>query len=89
MPKQNAYLAKRQAQIDEAVNDGFLLGTCLCVVALNEKFGFGAKRIETLETEVQRIWNEEFQNGDMEVAAVGLKKRIEQIRGEDVWKGVE
>lgn len=82
----NAYLAKRQAEIDNAVNDGFLLGTCLCVVALNEKFGFGAKRIETLENEVQRIWDEEFQNGDMEIAAEGLKTRIEQIRGEDIWK---
>lgn len=71
---------KKAKELSDASTEAFTFAGNLIAVALNEKFGFGAKRLKILEEEATRILNEEF-GGDPEVAAYGMKRRIEQIRG--------
>lgn len=80
----NAYAVKlqqkKQEELADATAQGFMLGTQIAVVALNNVFGFGYDRLKKLEAEMNRIWIEEFCR-DMETASYGLSKRIEQIGG--------
>jgi hypothetical protein len=69
---------KKQEQAKEDVQNGFNFALCLCAVALNEEFGFGRKRIERLEKEVQYLMDNEFKS--VELGAYRLARRVEQIR---------
>ena len=81
----NAYalqLARKKVEREIELNkEGVQFGLDLCVVALNNVYGFGRERLERLEREVNRLLEEEFGH-DLELAAEGLARRIEQIRGE-------
>lgn len=85
----NAYAlklaAQRTAREVQAHQDGAQFALNLCAVALNNVYGFGRERLERLERlerEVNRLLEEEFGH-DLELAAEGLARRIEQIRGEN------
>lgn len=82
----NAYAqklaAQRTAREVQAHQDGAQFALNLCAVALNNIYGFGRERLERLEQEVNRLLEEEFGH-DLELAAEGLTRRIEQIRGEN------
>lgn len=82
----NAYAVKLQerkrAETYQNTKEGFEFGLSLCAVALNNKFGFGNDRLAVLETEIERILEEEF-GGDVETASYGLARRIAQIRGKN------
>lgn len=81
----NAYalhLARKKVEREMELNkEGVQFGLDLCVVALNNLYGFGNKRITALEKEINRLLEEEF-GKDLEAAAYGMAKRIKQIRGE-------
>ena len=78
----NAYATylknKKEEQAKEDTQNGFNFALCLCAVALNEEFGFGRKRIERLEKQVQHLMDTEFKS--IELGAYRLAKRVEQIR---------
>lgn len=80
---QNAYAIKMQqkkaAELERVNREGFDFALKLCVVALNNVFGFGADRITKLEKEINRLIEEEF-SGDVEKAAYDIIRRIDQIR---------
>lgn len=82
----NAYAVKLQerkrAEVYQNTKEGFEFGLNLCAVALNNKFGFGNDRLAVLETEIERMLEEEF-GGDVETASYGLARRIAQIRGKN------
>ena len=84
----NAYAVKLQAkknkEIANAHADAFTFCGNLIAIALNNLYGFGKDRLTAVEKEAQRILEEEF-GDDPEVAAYGMKRRIEQIRGKD-WE---
>lgn len=69
---------KKQEKAKEDVQNGFNFALCLCAVALNEEFGFGRKRIERLEKEVQYLMDNEFKS--IELGAYRLAQRVAQIR---------
>lgn len=69
---------KKQERSQEDVQNGFDFALCLCAVALNEEFGFGAKRIKRLEARAQRLMDEEFKS--VELGAYRLAQRVAQIR---------
>lgn len=79
----NAYATylknKKQEKAKEDVQNGFNFALCLCAVALNEEFGFGRKRIERLEKEVQYLMDNEFKS--IELGAYRLARRVAQIKG--------
>ena len=80
---QNAYAIKMQqkkaAELERVNREGFDFALKLCVVALNNVFGFGADRITKLEKEINRLIEEEFSD-DVEKAAYDIIRRIDQIR---------
>lgn len=84
----NAYAVKLQLkknkEIANAHADAFTFCGNLIAIALNNLYGFGKDRLTAVEKEAQRILEEEF-GDDPEVAAYGMKRRIEQIRGKD-WE---
>lgn len=81
---QNDYAKKLQQKKEKELNDarleGFQFACNLVAIGLNELYNFGADRISRLED-----WCTEKMNGeiskDPEVAAYGILRRIEQIRG--------
>jgi len=79
----NAYALQLQrqksAELERINREGFDFALKLCVVALNNAFGFGAQRIARLEQEINRLIEEEFGH-DTERAAYDLLRRIDQIR---------
>lgn len=75
-------ILKKKQETANAMHEGMAFAGGLYAVALNNLYGFGAKRLAEVETEVQRIWDEEFCT-DIETASYGLARRIKQIRGED------
>ncbi|WP_413778113.1 hypothetical protein [Caproicibacterium sp. XB1] len=80
----NEYAAKLQAKQmrrdSDNVKRGFDFAMMIATVALNEKFGFGATRLKALETECNRLMDEEF-GRDMESASHQLIGRLKQIMG--------
>lgn len=73
---------RKRQELAEATQEGFMLAGALYGVALNNLYNFGAGRLEAVEKEAQRLWDEYFLE-DMELAAHSLVKRLEQIRGKD------
>lgn len=59
----------------------------LYIIALNEKFGFGAKRTEELEAAVKEMADEYKQmveSGDQDYADEKLRRRVSEVRGHEV-----
>ena len=73
-------LNQKARDLQQAQLEGMQFMGSLTVVALNNLFGFGKDRLQAVEDEINRLIVDEF-GDDPEVAAYGLKKRIEQIRG--------
>lgn len=77
---------KRQQQ---DVLDGITFGLNLVTVALNNLFGFGPQRLKRIETECNRLMDEEFIQ-DFEHASYDLIRRVEQIRKDGkAWTAVK
>ena len=80
----NAYARKlndrKRGREVKATRDGMQFGLSLCTVALNNKFGFGRKRLLELEREIDRLMLE-FDEPD--IGAHLLVERLNQIMGED------
>jgi|GEM_PF-2041269 hypothetical protein len=78
----NTYAAHLQTlkmrRDSDNVKRGFDFAMMIATVALNEKFGFGKIRLKTLESECNRLMDEEF-GRDMETASHQLIARIKQI----------
>ncbi len=70
---------KRRREV-KATREGMQFGLSLCTVALNNKFGFGRKRLLELEQEIDRLMLE-FDEPD--IGAHLLVERLNQIMGED------
>ena len=81
----NSYAAHLEAlQMRRKADDtkaGFDFAMMLATVALNEKFGFGKSRLKALESECNRLIDEEF-GRDVETASHQLVSRIKQIMEE-------
>lgn len=69
---------KERRQQDDVL-DGITFGLNLVTVALNNLYRFGPKRLKRIETECNRLMDEEFMQ-DFEHASYDLLRRVEQIR---------
>lgn len=72
--------AKQMRRDSDNVKRGFDFAMMIATVALNEKFGFGKDRLKKLESECNRLMDEEF-GRDMESASHQLIGRLKQIMG--------
>ena len=84
--KKTEEFAKNETQRVLADRQGQRVGW-LYLVALNEKFGFGAKRSEELEATVKAMSEEYAQNVqdyDQDYADEDLRRRVCQVLGKDV-----
>ena len=77
---------RKAKELQQAQIEGMEFVGSLTAVALNNLYGFGKNRIKAVEDEINPLISEEF-GSDPEAASYGLKKRIEQIRGNDFWEG--
>ena len=75
-------ILKKKQETANAMQEGMTFAGGLYAVALNNLYGFGAKRLQEVEREAQRLWDEEF-GADIEAASYSLAKRLRQIRGEE------
>jgi len=80
----NSYIQRIEQAKRAAYNEGIFKGASfvlnVATIALNRLYGFGADRIERLETEINRIIETEFKHND-EVEVINMQKAIQQIRG--------
>lgn len=86
-------MAYKQSAQSRLADDYVTFGIKLCAVALNNLYGFGPKRLDALQTEINRLIDEEFIKGAMryskdyqqnvELAMQRLDDRIQQIYGGD------
>ena len=76
---------RRKNEVDWTVG-GINLGLMLCAIGLNDKFGFGKKRLEELESYVNELFFKGIEdcNDDYELLAAKLFLRLQKIRG-DGW----
>lgn len=73
---------KRLVRDADQVKQGYNFAMLLVSVALNNIDHFGAKRLDALEKECQRLMDEEV-GPDPEFASSQLLRRIKQIREEN------
>ena len=82
-------MAYKQSAQSRLADDYATFGIKLCAVALNNLYGFGPKRLDALQTKINRILDKEFIQGAMryskdyqqnfELAIQRLDDRIQQI----------
>lgn len=83
MGNNKQFISALQRAAFEGRKEGILFGLDLAAIALNHTEGFGKKRLERVEEEVQTFLNELKTTQDYDRIRTDLVKELTRIHGED------
>lgn len=83
MGNNKQFISALQRAAFEGRKEGILFGLDLAAIALNHTEGFGKKRLERVEEEVQTFLNELKTTQDYDRIRCDLVKELTRIHGED------